>query len=172
MPFVAEPGSKNKLSKRKIAAVSEEPGLQEGLRARPGHRRRRSACKTSADTFNPVIVDFYREVGYLPDAILNYLVLLGWSLDDKTEDFTPAGDDPASSRWSGSTRLPASFDVKKLFAFQEHYMPQLPVEEKVARVAAVPEEGWPVRLNRDCLPRNMQAARDRIKVAGDILDYA
>ena len=39
VPFVAEPGSKNKLSKRKIAAVPEEPGLQEGLRARQGHRR-------------------------------------------------------------------------------------------------------------------------------------
>ena len=43
---------------------------------------------TAAETFNPVIVDFYREVGYLPDAILNYLVLLGWSLDDRTEEFT------------------------------------------------------------------------------------
>jgi len=32
----------------------------------------------AAETFNPVIVDFYREVGYLPDAIINYLMLLGW----------------------------------------------------------------------------------------------
>ncbi len=43
---------------------------------------------TSAETFNPVIVDFNEQVGYLPDAILNYLVLLGWSLDDKTEFFS------------------------------------------------------------------------------------
>ena len=35
-----------------------------------------------------MIVDFYEQVGYLPDAIINYLVLLGWSLDDKTEFFT------------------------------------------------------------------------------------
>jgi glutamyl-tRNA synthetase len=42
----------------------------------------------AAETFNPVIVDFYERVGYLPHAILNYLVLLGWSLDDKTEFFT------------------------------------------------------------------------------------
>ena len=39
LPFVAEPGSKNKLSKRKIAAVPEEPRLQEGLRPREGDRR-------------------------------------------------------------------------------------------------------------------------------------
>ena len=39
---------------------------------------------TTPETFNPVIVDFYEQVGYLPDAIINYLLLLGWSLDDKT----------------------------------------------------------------------------------------
>ena len=37
------------------------------------------ALTTAADTFNPVIVDFYREVGYLPEAVVNYLYLLGWS---------------------------------------------------------------------------------------------
>ena len=31
----------------------------------------------------------YREMGYLPDAMLNFLTLLGWSLDDKTEIFSP-----------------------------------------------------------------------------------
>ncbi|HET6498884.1 MAG TPA: glutamate--tRNA ligase, partial [Coriobacteriia bacterium] len=29
-------------------------------------------------------VETYRDLGYLPDALLNYLALLGWSLDDKT----------------------------------------------------------------------------------------
>ena len=43
---------------------------------------------TAAETFNPVVVDFYEQVGYLPEAIVNYLVLLGWSLDDKTEFLT------------------------------------------------------------------------------------
>ena len=27
----------------------------------------------------------YREDGYLPEAMVNFLALLGWSLDDKTE---------------------------------------------------------------------------------------
>ena len=35
-----------------------------------------------------MIVDFYEQVGYLPDAIINYLVLLGWSFDERTEFFT------------------------------------------------------------------------------------
>ena len=40
-----------------------------------------------------MIVDFYQQVGYLPDAIVNYLLLLGWSLDDKTEFFSRQADD-------------------------------------------------------------------------------
>ena len=87
VPFVAEPGSKNKLSKRKLPqylknaefARLHQHGL--GVAAHLG-------MTTSAETFNPVIVDFYEQVGYLPDAIINYMMLLGWSLDDKTEFFT------------------------------------------------------------------------------------
>ena len=30
----------------------------------------------------------FRDLGYLPDAMVNFLVLLGWSLDDKTEVFS------------------------------------------------------------------------------------
>ena len=37
------------------------------------------------ETLNPVMVEFYRVMGYLPDAMINYLGRLGWSLDDKTE---------------------------------------------------------------------------------------
>src|SRR6516164_6920768 len=87
VPFVAEPGSKNKLSKRKIAQYLKNSDFK-----RVYEQGQVIAAKlelqTAAETFNPVIVDFYQQVGYLPEAILNYLVLLGWSLDDKTEWFT------------------------------------------------------------------------------------
>src|SRR6185503_1370163 len=61
------------------------------------------------NTFNPVIVDFYREIGYLPDAIINYLMLLGWALDDKTEEFTR---DEMIKHFTLErvTKAPASFD--------------------------------------------------------------
>src|SRR5262249_19681488 len=87
LPFVAEPGSKNKLSKRKIAQYLKNPDFKkvyehgQAITAKIG-------LQTPADTFNPVIVDFYQQVGYLPNAIVNYLLLLGWALDDKTEFFT------------------------------------------------------------------------------------
>ncbi len=69
--------------------VSQECRLRQDQRARPGDRKGDRACRPAAETFNPVIVDFYEQVGYLPHAVLNYLLLLGWSLDETTEFFTP-----------------------------------------------------------------------------------
>ncbi|HET6883287.1 MAG TPA: glutamate--tRNA ligase [Pirellulales bacterium] len=175
LPYVAEPGSKNKLSKRKLdkylknrdfALVNEHgQGIAKAL-----------GLATSADTFNPVIVDFYEQVGYLPDAIVNYLMLLGWSLDDKTEFFSRQQmiDNFSLER---VTKSPASFDPKKLWAFQDHYMQQLSVEEKVERmlpylVRAGLVDSAHEQHARTLLAKVIEAAGDRLKVAGDILAYA
>ncbi len=120
LPFVAEPGSKNKLSKRKLDKYLKNPDFAElyehGRRSPTG-----SVSQCRAETFNPVIVDFYRRSATCPDAILNYLLLLGWSLDDKTEVFTPAEMIEHFSL-ERVNKAPASFDPKKLVAFQERYM--------------------------------------------------
>ncbi|HEY2761811.1 MAG TPA: glutamate--tRNA ligase, partial [Pirellulales bacterium] len=110
VPFVAEPGSHNKLSKRKLAQYLKNAEFarlhQHGLDI-AAHL----GLKTAAETFNPVIVDFYEEVGYLPDAINNYLMLLGWSFDDKTEFFTRQQMIENFSL-ERVNRAPASFDCK------------------------------------------------------------
>ena len=89
LPYVAEPGSKRKLSKRKLDAYLKNADFakvhQHGTAIAAAMK-----LATAPETFNPVVVDFYEQVGYLPDAIVNYLVLLGWSLDDKTEIMTRA----------------------------------------------------------------------------------
>ena len=166
LPFVAEPGSKNKLSKRKIGDYLKHPEFRK-LYEHGENIAKRLGMTIAAETFNPVIVDFYEKVGYLPDAILNYLLLLGWSLDDKTEFFTPKEMIEAFSL-ERITRAPASFDAKKLLAFQEHYMNLLPVEEKVEMTRPYLQQAG---LSQDKLQEVVQTAADRIKVAGDILDY-
>ncbi|MFL5245646.1 MAG: glutamate--tRNA ligase [Gemmataceae bacterium] len=175
VPFVAEPGSKNKLSKRKIAQYLKNPDFKrvydhgQSIATRLG-------MTTAAETFNPVIVDFYEQVGYLPDAILNYLVLLGWSLDDKTEFFTRQKMIDLFSL-ERVNKGAASFDAKKLLAFQEHYMQALPIEEKIRR--AVPylmRAGLvPDPMPSEVLQMTTQIITDagpRLTVAGDILNYA
>ena len=122
-----------------------------------------------------MIVDFYEQVGYLPEAILNYLLLLGWSLDDKTEFFTR---EEMIDRFSLErvNKAPASFDPKKLLAFQDHYMQELPLKQKVAKVLPYLQRAGLVSEPPPCsiaekLAGIVTAAGDRIKVAGDILDY-
>ena len=71
-----------------------------------------------------VSVEGFRNAGYLPEAIVNYLALLGWSLDDHTELFTLA-----ELEWVFSlervSRNPAAFDTKKLDALNGHYVRRL-----------------------------------------------
>jgi glutamyl-tRNA synthetase len=166
-PVVAEPGSKNKLSKRKIADYLKNPDFRK-LYEHGERIARALGLVTAPETFNPVIADFYAQVGYLPEAILNYIVLLGWSLDDKTEFFTvPELIDAFSLE--RVNKAPASFDAKKLFAFQERYMSLKAPGEKVEMCRPYLQQA---RLGTDKLADVIQAAGDRIKVAGDILDYA
>jgi glutamyl-tRNA synthetase len=174
LPYVAAPGGKEKLSKRKIAQYLKNAEFKKVYEQ--GHAIAEAiGHHTTADTFNPVIVDFYREVGYLPDAILNYLVLLGWSLDDKTEDFTR---DQMIELFSLErvNKAPASFDTKKLFAFQERRMQALPAEQKTAMCLPYMEKAGLVSTPapadvRDKVAMIVAAAGERIKVAGDVLDY-
>ncbi|HVO10992.1 MAG TPA: glutamate--tRNA ligase [Vicinamibacteria bacterium] len=37
---------------------------------------------------NPVSLNFYRRAGFLPEAMLNFLALMGWSMPDEHEEFT------------------------------------------------------------------------------------
>jgi glutamyl-tRNA synthetase len=174
LPYVAEPGSKNKLSKRKISTYLKNPDFKK-LYDHGAAIAKQLGLPTSDDTFNPVIVDFYREVGYLPEAIINYLLLLGWSLDDKTEDFTRAQMIEQFSL-ERVNKAPASFDPQKLLAFQDRYMQRLPLKQKAARVLPFLQQAGLVESPPPCdtgpkLAAIVAGAGDRLKVAGDILDY-
>ena len=174
VPYVAEPGSKKKLSKRNIPKYLKNHDFKK-LYEHGANIASQLGMQIAADTFNPVIVDFYREVGYLPDAVVNYLLLLGWSLDDASEDFTR---DEMIERFSLErvNKAPASFDCQKLAAFQDRYMQRLPLKQKTARVLPYLQKAGLVESPPSCdvgprLNEIVRAAGDRIKVAGDILDY-
>lgn len=71
-------------------------------------------------------LDWYREQGFLPVALRNYLLRLGWSHGD---DEIISDEDAA--RWfglDGLNRAPARFDLAKLTNLNGHYLRQMPVE--------------------------------------------
>jgi glutamyl-tRNA synthetase len=172
LPYVAEPASKRKLSKRKLDAYLKIPDFakvhQHGTAIAAA-----MGLQTTAETFNPVVVDFYEQVGYLPEAIVNYLMLLGWSLDDKTEWFT-LDEMIANFSLERVNLSPASFDPAKLVAFQLHYMQALPLAAKVKGVLPFLERAGLVKAPVDAavqahIGRIVETLGDRIKVFGDIL---
>ena len=175
LPYVAEPGSKNKLSKRKLEKYLKHRDFAQ-LKSHGNEIADRLGLQLDADLFNPVIVDFYQQIGFLPDALLNYLLLLGWSLDDQREEFTRSEMIEHFSL-ERVNRAPASFDPQKLLAFQDRAMQQLPLEQKVEMTLPYLQKA---HLVADPAPSDAEqtvtqivaAAGDRIKMAGDILDYA
>ncbi len=73
-----------------------------------------------------VAIEEYRERGYLPEAVRNYLALLGWAPADDQE-ILPIEDMVAAFRIEDVKPSPAFFDVKKLEAINAEYVRALPV---------------------------------------------
>ena len=76
----------------------------------------------------------YRDLGYLPEAMVNFLALLGWSFDGQREMFTlPELEQAFKLERVGSN--PAIFNLEKLEWMNGQHMKLLPEEERVRRVA-------------------------------------
>jgi len=74
-----------------------------------------------------------RDAGYLPEAVRNYLALLGWGYDEETTFHTT---EELQQRFSLErvSRSPAVFDEKKLRWMNGRYLRELPVEELTRRL--------------------------------------
>lgn len=75
-----------------------------------------------------VSVAEFREGGYLPEAMVNYLALLGWGPKDGVE-VRPLAEIVELFRLEDVTSSPAFFDVKKLQAFNADHIRTLPSSE-------------------------------------------
>jgi glutamyl-tRNA synthetase len=79
-------------------------------------------------------ISTFRQMGYLPEALVNYLALLGWGAEDgKTETFTLAELTRAFSL-ERITPSPAIFDFDKLNWLNRHYLKQAD-PERIAKLA-------------------------------------
>jgi len=117
----------------------------------------------------------FREMGYLPEAMLNYLALLGWSLDGQTELFTRED----LIRYFSLERVhsaPAVFNHEKLTWMNGVYIRQLPPEDLTDRLLPFLErpeaqgglpDGVPRPLDRDYVRRIVPLIQDRLKLLGE-----
>ena len=116
----------------------------------------------------------YAGLGFLPDAMVNYLALLGWSFDGEREIFSREElIRHFSLERCGST--PSVFDVQKLEWMNGLYLRNLPITERAELVARDLEARglWP-RPGRDLawLNQVVDAVGDRLKRISHLLDYA
>jgi len=114
-------------------------------------------------------VDAYREMGYLPEAVLNYLVRLGWSHGDD-EIFSMA----QAIEWFGLDavgRGPSRFDFAKLENLNGHYLREADNDRLTALVA----ERLGLAADSDALPRIlglMDGLKERAKTVVELADSA
>jgi len=115
-------------------------------------------------------VEEFRAQGYIPEALLNFLALLGWSYDDKT---TIMSRDELVERFTlervGAS--PAVFDFTKLDWLNGVYLRALPPHEYADRlVAYLREQGyeWDEELVRSVAP----LVQEKIATLGEFPAFA
>jgi glutamyl-tRNA synthetase len=113
-------------------------------------------------------VEAFREQGFLPEALANYLSLLGWSKDAETtfltmEELVEAFD---LSRVSSN---PAAFDTQKLEWMNNHYIQGLDPDDLAARCLHFLSAAG-LSPDLELLRRSMPLVRERMKRLTESVD--
>jgi len=116
----------------------------------------------------PVSVAQYREAGYEPEALINFLALLGWNPGDEREIFQLE----ELSRAFSLERVGQSgvqFDLQKLEWFNQHYLRLRSDGSIAAEMAGAVEERYP-DYEIDKLDKAVGMMKERMSFAKDILE--
>ena len=116
----------------------------------------------------------YREQGFLPDAIFNFLGLLGWSLDDKTEIMSRA-QFIEHFDIDRIVKNPAMFNIEKLTWMNGVYIRDMPEDRLTDIVAEWLDEGLPAAVqrpvDRGVVRHVVPLIRERIKLLSECVEY-
>ena len=105
-------------------------------------QRRKISKRTHGEV---VAVQFYRDHGFLPWALVNFLVLLGWSTPNNKEIFSPEelveafsleGVNRANSVFDLRKGDPKFFTDPKAISINAHYIRTMPIQELLPHVEA------------------------------------
>ncbi len=106
--------------------------------------------------------------GYLKDAILNYIVLLGWNPKNNRELFS-LKDLEEIFDISGLNKAPAIFDIKKLNWFNEHYIKSMNIVSFHKICLEYYPESLKTNVNIDLI-KVSKLLQDRISYLGEIVN--
>lgn len=118
-----------------------------------------------------VAVEDYRDMGVLPEAMRNYLVLLGWAPGGNREVIT-VEEMVAEFRLEDVNSSPAFFDERKLLHFNAEYIRALPVQSFVDRSAPFLAGGpWaPADYDPTAFARLAPLVQERVKTLAEVVE--
>ncbi len=103
----------------------------------------------------------FREDGYLPEAVLNFLAFLGWNPGTEQEFFSLEEMISAFSL-EKIHKAGARFDVNKAKWFNQHYLREMPEEDLASLVAEN-------LTDKSLAPKLVQLMKDRVTFPGEIV---
>jgi nondiscriminating glutamyl-tRNA synthetase len=117
-------------------------------------------------------VEAYRDLGYLPEGMVNFLALLGWSFDGERELFSLAELEQAF-RLERVGSNPAIFNTTKLEWMNGQHMKRLPEADRVRRVEAfLAARGYDLSARSpEWRAALVRAIGDRLKTLADAETY-
>ena len=117
----------------------------------------------------------YWEQGYLPQAMVNFLALLGWSLDDRTE-LMSREELIKNFSIERISKTGAIFNQEKLGWMNGVYLRQLSIDELVEQVMPFLERGLPKRvkrpISRDYVRQMMPLIQERMRTLKEGVELA
>ena len=113
---------------------------------------------------NPVSLDHYRQAGILPETLLNYLALMGWTMPDERDQFILA-EFITEHRLDGVSLGGPVFDLEKLRWLNGKYLRDLPVDEFLERLRGGV-------LADDYLLPILALVQERVDTLADFVPYA
>jgi len=116
----------------------------------------------------PVSVRDYIEADYEPEAVVNFLALLGWNPGSEEEFFT-LGELIGAFSFDRVGQAGVQFDLNKLKWFNEHYLRAKPAAELVSR-AQIELEKAGIQYETDRLEDIINLMRDRISFVKDLTE--
>jgi len=113
-------------------------------------------------------VEAFREQGFLSEALVNYLALLGWSPGDDRE-IVPREELIRIFDLARVSSNPAAFDIEKLTWMNTHYVQQLDDDELAARTVHFLTQAG-LGVDPATLRKAMPIVRERIHTLRDAVD--
>lgn len=115
----------------------------------------------------------YRDRGYLPEAMFNYLALLGWGPPDGVEVRTDAREVfPPMFKVSDINSAPAGFDPKKLLHVNAEHLRALSVPELTALARPfVASQPWADRFDGDRFAVIAPEVQTRVETLAEVPGY-